>query len=194
MALEAANMIAPEHLEVMMADPLELLGAIQNAGAIFLGPWTPESVGDYVAGPNHVLPTGRHGALLGAAVGRRFREEVVGAVLLARGARVRRRHRDHASPRPRASTRTRAPSRSGSRLRSAWTVMCREAPAARRGPNSRTSRPTTRRTCGPRSRLVGQREPAQPARRAPRQARRPRAQRHRVQPVSGPAVHATCAR
>lgn len=57
-ALDAANMIAPEHLEVMMAEPLELLGAITNAGAIFLGPWTPESVGDYIAGPNHVLPTG----------------------------------------------------------------------------------------------------------------------------------------
>jgi len=57
-ALDAANMIAPEHLEVMMADPFELLGSIDNAGAIFLGPWTPESVGDYVAGPNHVLPTG----------------------------------------------------------------------------------------------------------------------------------------
>lgn len=57
-ALDAANLIAPEHLEVMMAEPFELLGAIDNAGAIFLGPWTPESVGDYVAGPNHVLPTG----------------------------------------------------------------------------------------------------------------------------------------
>jgi histidinol dehydrogenase len=57
-AIDAANMIAPEHLEVMMAEPLELLGSIRNAGAIFLGPWTPESVGDYVAGPNHVLPTG----------------------------------------------------------------------------------------------------------------------------------------
>ncbi len=57
-AIEVANMVAPEHLEVMMADPLELLGSIRNAGAIFLGPWTPESVGDYVAGPNHVLPTG----------------------------------------------------------------------------------------------------------------------------------------
>jgi histidinol dehydrogenase len=57
-ALDAANLIAPEHLEVMMAEPLELLGAIRNAGAIFLGPWTPESVGDYIAGPNHVLPTG----------------------------------------------------------------------------------------------------------------------------------------
>ncbi len=57
-ALDVANMVAPEHLEVMMSEPFELLGQIRNAGAIFLGPWTPESVGDYVAGPNHVLPTG----------------------------------------------------------------------------------------------------------------------------------------
>lgn len=57
-AIDATNLIAPEHLEVMVADPFELLGAIRNAGAIFLGPWTPESVGDYIAGPNHVLPTG----------------------------------------------------------------------------------------------------------------------------------------
>ena len=57
-ALDVANLIAPEHLEVLMVDPLELLGSIRNAGAIFMGPWTPESVGDYVAGPNHVLPTG----------------------------------------------------------------------------------------------------------------------------------------
>ncbi len=41
-----------------MSEPFELLGGIRNAGAIFLGPWTPESVGDYAAGPNHVLPTG----------------------------------------------------------------------------------------------------------------------------------------
>jgi histidinol dehydrogenase len=57
-AIEVANTIAPEHLEIMMADPFELLGQVRNGGAIFLGPWTPESVGDYVAGPNHVLPTG----------------------------------------------------------------------------------------------------------------------------------------
>lgn len=57
-AIDVANAVAPEHLEVMMAEPFELLGSIRNAGAIFLGPWTPESVGDYVAGPNHVLPTG----------------------------------------------------------------------------------------------------------------------------------------
>jgi histidinol dehydrogenase len=57
-ALDTVDLVAPEHLEVMTEEPYELLGSIRNAGAIFLGPWTPESVGDYVAGPNHVLPTG----------------------------------------------------------------------------------------------------------------------------------------
>ena len=57
-ALDTADLIAPEHLEVQMSEPFDLLGSIHNAGAIFLGSWTPESVGDYVAGPNHVLPTG----------------------------------------------------------------------------------------------------------------------------------------
>lgn len=57
-ALEAVNVIAPEHLELHVADAMDLLGAIRNAGAIFLGAWTPEAVGDYVAGPNHTLPTG----------------------------------------------------------------------------------------------------------------------------------------
>lgn len=57
-AIYAVNVIAPEHLEINMTDPMELLGAIKHAGAIFLGEYTPESVGDYVAGPNHTLPTG----------------------------------------------------------------------------------------------------------------------------------------
>jgi histidinol dehydrogenase len=57
-AVVAANYIAPEHLEVLTRDPFALLGAIENAGAIFLGSWTPEPVGDYIAGPNHTLPTG----------------------------------------------------------------------------------------------------------------------------------------
>ena len=57
-ALDTVDLIAPEHLEIQMTDPFDILGSINNAGAIFLGPWTPESVGDYVAGPNHVLPTG----------------------------------------------------------------------------------------------------------------------------------------
>ena len=57
-ALDAVDLIAPEHLEIQMADAFDVLGSIRNAGAIFLGHFTPETVGDYVAGPNHVLPTG----------------------------------------------------------------------------------------------------------------------------------------
>ncbi|MFP3920164.1 MAG: histidinol dehydrogenase [Dichotomicrobium sp.] len=58
-APELVNRLAPEHLEIATADPEALLGEIRNAGAIFLGAHTPEAVGDYVAGPNHVLPTSR---------------------------------------------------------------------------------------------------------------------------------------
>jgi histidinol dehydrogenase len=57
-AAEVSNSIAPEHLELAVEKPFELLALIRNAGAIFLGHYTPESVGDYIAGPNHVLPTG----------------------------------------------------------------------------------------------------------------------------------------
>ena len=57
-AIELMNKIAPEHLEVMSANPFELLPKIKNAGAIFLGENTPEPIGDYIAGPNHTLPTG----------------------------------------------------------------------------------------------------------------------------------------
>ncbi|OGW48374.1 MAG: histidinol dehydrogenase [Nitrospirae bacterium GWC2_57_9] len=57
-AAAVSNSIAPEHLELAVEKPFELLGLIKNAGAIFLGHYTPESVGDYIAGPNHVLPTG----------------------------------------------------------------------------------------------------------------------------------------
>ena len=56
-AIELANHIAPEHLELQVAEPMDVAPRIRNAGAIFLGPYTPEPVGDYVAGPNHVLPT-----------------------------------------------------------------------------------------------------------------------------------------
>lgn len=56
--IDLANRIAPEHLELQVAAPFEVLGNIRNAGAVFMGPYTPEPVGDYVAGPNHVLPTG----------------------------------------------------------------------------------------------------------------------------------------
>jgi histidinol dehydrogenase len=57
-AVEIANRIAPEHLEIMTGSPRRILPFIRNAGAIFLGQWTPEALGDYAAGPNHTLPTG----------------------------------------------------------------------------------------------------------------------------------------
>ncbi|HOS96383.1 MAG TPA: histidinol dehydrogenase [Deltaproteobacteria bacterium] len=57
-AIAVANEVAPEHLELMLADAWERLGQIRNAGAVFLGYLTPEAIGDYVAGPNHTLPTG----------------------------------------------------------------------------------------------------------------------------------------
>jgi histidinol dehydrogenase len=57
-AVEVANLLAPEHLELQIEDPEALLSLVRNAGAVFLGRSTPEVVGDYVAGPNHVLPTG----------------------------------------------------------------------------------------------------------------------------------------
>ncbi len=57
-AIDLMNEIAPEHLEVMTQNPFELLPSIKHAGAIFLGENTPEPIGDYIAGPNHTLPTG----------------------------------------------------------------------------------------------------------------------------------------
>jgi histidinol dehydrogenase len=56
-AVDMANRIAPEHLELHIRDPFEVVGQIRNAGAVFVGDYTPEPVGDYMAGPNHVLPT-----------------------------------------------------------------------------------------------------------------------------------------
>ena len=56
---DIANRIAPEHLQLAVANPKSWLGEIRHAGAVFLGRYTPEAIGDYVAGPNHVLPTSR---------------------------------------------------------------------------------------------------------------------------------------
>lgn len=56
-AVELANTFAPEHLEVMMENPMEYIGKLDNAGSVFLGNYAPEPLGDYYAGPNHVLPT-----------------------------------------------------------------------------------------------------------------------------------------
>ena len=58
-AAELTDRIAPEHLELCVADPVALSEKISHAGAMFLGAWTPEAIGDYVGGPNHVLPTAR---------------------------------------------------------------------------------------------------------------------------------------
>jgi histidinol dehydrogenase len=58
-AVAVSNRIAPEHLELSVAAPEALLPQVRNAGAIFMGPYTSEALGDYCAGPNHVLPTSR---------------------------------------------------------------------------------------------------------------------------------------
>jgi histidinol dehydrogenase len=58
-AAALTNRLAPEHLQIMVPDPAPLFARIRHAGAAFLGPHTPEALGDYIAGPNHVLPTGR---------------------------------------------------------------------------------------------------------------------------------------
>ncbi|BBB92355.1 MAG TPA: histidinol dehydrogenase [Methylomusa anaerophila] len=57
-AMELANLSAPEHLEILTAEPFKLLPYVRHAGAVFLGPYSPEPLGDYFAGPNHILPTG----------------------------------------------------------------------------------------------------------------------------------------
>ncbi len=58
-AVDLTNKIAPEHLEICTADPEHISETVRHAGAIFLGAWTPEAIGDYIGGPNHVLPTAR---------------------------------------------------------------------------------------------------------------------------------------
>ncbi len=56
-AMQLVNRIAPEHLELLVSRPFALIKGVRHAGAIFLGPYTPEAIGDYMAGPNHILPT-----------------------------------------------------------------------------------------------------------------------------------------
>ena len=56
-AIKLVNLIAPEHLQLIFKNAESLVNKVKNAGAIFIGPFTPEAVGDYIAGPNHVLPT-----------------------------------------------------------------------------------------------------------------------------------------
>ena len=61
-----SNRFAPEHLELLVEDPKELSKSIKNAGAIFMGPWSPEAIGDYLGGPNHTLPTSGTARFAGA--------------------------------------------------------------------------------------------------------------------------------
>lgn len=75
-AMAVSNLVAPEHLELAVADPQVLLGRVENAGAVFCGPWAPAVVGDYIAGPNHVLPTGRSARFASALRVDTFRKHI----------------------------------------------------------------------------------------------------------------------
>lgn len=75
-ALAVANAIAPEHLELMTADPDALVPMVRHAGAVFCGPWAPASLGDYLAGPSHVLPTAATARFASALTVTDFRKEV----------------------------------------------------------------------------------------------------------------------
>jgi histidinol dehydrogenase len=75
-ALDAVNVIAPEHLELLTADPHALVPLVRNAGAVFLGPWAPAALGDYLAGVNHVLPTARTARFASALRVDTFRKHV----------------------------------------------------------------------------------------------------------------------
>jgi histidinol dehydrogenase len=75
-AIEVANAIAPEHLQLMTQDPAALVPLVRHAGAVFCGPWAPASVGDYVAGPSHVLPTDGTARFAGALTVRDFQKDL----------------------------------------------------------------------------------------------------------------------
>jgi len=74
--VELCNRFAPEHLELMVRRPRRLLKKVRSAGAVFLGRWTPESVGDFVAGPSHVLPTGGTAAMFSGLTVEDFRRRL----------------------------------------------------------------------------------------------------------------------
>jgi histidinol dehydrogenase len=75
-AVAVSNLIAPEHLELLNADPRALVPLVRHAGAVFCGPWSPASVGDYLAGPSHVLPTDGSARFGSALTVRDFQKEV----------------------------------------------------------------------------------------------------------------------
>ena len=75
-AITVANAIAPEHLQLMNAEPRSLLSLVRHAGAVFCGPFAPASIGDYVAGPSHVLPTDGTARFAGALTTRDFQKDI----------------------------------------------------------------------------------------------------------------------
>jgi histidinol dehydrogenase len=75
-AIAVANVVAPEHLELLIENARRLLPFVEAAGAVFLGPWSPASLGDYLAGPNHVLPTNRSARFSSALSTRDFRRHI----------------------------------------------------------------------------------------------------------------------
>ena len=106
--------IAPEHVELALGDNEALAAQIRHAGAIFLGRYTPEAVGDYVAGPNHVLPTARSARFAsGLGVLDFMKRTSILALRCGEPCAPSARRRSH-WPKPKGSTRTRARSRSGS--------------------------------------------------------------------------------
>ena len=74
--MAVSNHIAPEHLELQVADTQGLLELVRDAGAVFCGAWTPASLGDYVAGPSHVLPTSGTARFAGSLTVRDFMKDV----------------------------------------------------------------------------------------------------------------------
>jgi histidinol dehydrogenase len=75
-AMAVVNSIAPEHLELLTRSPDDLLPLVQNAGAVFCGPWSPASIGDYLAGPSHVLPTNGSARFASALTVRDFMKDI----------------------------------------------------------------------------------------------------------------------
>jgi histidinol dehydrogenase len=86
-AVEVSNRYAPEHLIIQTANPRALLGAVESAGSVFLGEWTPESVGDYCSGSNHVLPTYGYARSYSGVSVASFQKQVTVQELSAQGLR-----------------------------------------------------------------------------------------------------------
>lgn len=134
-AVPLIDRVAPEHLQLAIGNAAAFAARVRNAGAIFLGSLTPEALGDYVAGPNHVLPTSRSARFSSGLGVLDFlkRTTVVGCSPAGLCARLLPRSR---SPRPRASTRTpaRSPSALTARGLEAWAVAAPQIAPARASP------------------------------------------------------------